>query len=399
MPQNHLKKVDSDRIITAVEAVPAVSADGQNTARPLFRRLTSSLPKKVTKDSEPLLSEAPVTQAPATRQDVTSTDTNKTESDVLNQKTVRVKLGSLQRLKWGRSAKSGKTNEKKRLPEFPPSSWGIDGKTGLSLSKEADSQLDPENGESKLVDLTSSVIVSSPPEKSSVQDPAFPEVVSNAEFESEERTEPRSIAKRIQLLLSLLTRTNGEAAPSPSIPTPSDATSTPTAPTDPTPIPSTTDPTASDQPDDPSVPPKPTIGGLVTDSRLVSLLSSASVMNGTGKARESVWAILDRLGLSSRPNTPDKANSNKGKGKEMDGQEADKDEDVMLYTPLQPLADSQIELAASNAISCDDNLEDQPESNMPERQDKEPDSNNIVNEWVPSRTKISVHATWWGYRM
>ncbi|KAK7063861.1 F-box domain-containing protein [Favolaschia claudopus] len=171
---------------------------------------------------------------------------------------------------------------------------------------------------------------------------------------------------------------------------------------------------------DPKGPPLPS--SVTADSKLMKLLSSENVMNGSlSLGRQSVWYILDRL--NHRQTAVNNA-VNKDKG--ADREEHDKeDTGVMMYAPLQPKADSQVELADSELVLeyMDDPLEagppppsdeavqdaPQPPTSLPQEGGKpgilERSKSKLKGKgkehvhWVPSQTQLSVQAMWWGYRI
>lgn len=163
---------------------------------------------------------------------------------------------------------------------------------------------------------------------------------------------------------------------------------------------------------------------LVSDPKLVTMLSSPSVMNGMlSKTHESVWSALDKLRaqLPGQRPTPSAPPAQAGEEEEI----LDDESGVMIYGPLFPNADTEIELAKSETVptheterpeetspkptpggTWKDKLEGvwpfkgqdkgkQPEHNSPTRV-KLPRSKRV---WIPSPDKISVEVMWWGYRM
>ncbi|KAH0591251.1 hypothetical protein H2248_001342 [Termitomyces sp. 'cryptogamus'] len=132
------------------------------------------------------------------------------------------------------------------------------------------------------------------------------------------------------------------------------------------------------------------------DAKTMRLLSSENVMNGGesdvpapshGPRRQSVWSALEGMEPGRTPESreqvfgpppthPDSAlrrteHTEKG---------------VMMYSPLEPTADSEVEIAESREVN---NVE-QSASVPPATTE---------TQWVPSTTKISVLTTWWGYRL
>lgn len=219
-----------------------------------------------------------------------------------------------------------------------------------------------------------------------------------------------------------------------------------------------------------SIPPRPV---PITDSRFLALLGNANVMSGSlDKGRQSVFAVLDRLRRPSAHATEAPADATPSSTSD-----EEQDDSIMLYGPLVPSEDSEVELAASDIVSVFDDGETveyeqparplsfaaageqltplTPRSLSPSRpgeptQQEEPtdarqsdtqkdpgsvgwfdtwkgkvieggklvsdkvaegtkslkekmaDGHKVVKtktRWVPSPDKISVQATWWGYRL
>ncbi|KAI9455902.1 hypothetical protein BJY52DRAFT_1224430 [Lactarius psammicola] len=158
--------------------------------------------------------------------------------------------------------------------------------------------------------------------------------------DGEEQTapEPLTLARRIQTLLSLRT-----VPPTPSA---TDATTSGAASSEAA-VPIT--PSSS-------IPPAP---GPATDSRFLALLGNTNVMSGSlDKSRQSVFAILDRL---RRPSGRAMETSNDLQSsvseEEQENEEYDDGSSIMLYGPLVPSEDSEVELAASDIMSVFDDGE------------------------------------------
>lgn len=153
--------------------------------------------------------------------------------------------------------------------------------------------------------------------------------------------EPLTLARRIQALLSLQT--------APQAPTPSatDATTSSGA---------AQSEIAGPATPDGSMPPGPV---PVSDSRFLALLGNTNVMSGSlDKGRQSVFAILDRLRRPSARATEVPAGSAPSSiTEEQDGEESEEDNSIMLYAPLVPSEDSEVELAASDVMSTFDDGE------------------------------------------
>ncbi|KAJ6523605.1 hypothetical protein B0H19DRAFT_1223991 [Mycena capillaripes] len=154
------------------------------------------------------------------------------------------------------------------------------------------------------------------------------------------------------------------------------------------------------------------------DSKLMKLLSSESVMNGSiSLGRQSVWSMLERLKRHPSSNGPKKESEATDDDREDDG--------VMMYAPLQPTADSQAELADSEMVLeyLDEPTEadklppaetstpgarpppsPQPDGNKssdglkPSKSGRKRRTKEHIH-WMPSTNKISLQALWWGYRL
>ncbi|KIK70468.1 hypothetical protein GYMLUDRAFT_32491 [Collybiopsis luxurians FD-317 M1] len=171
-------------------------------------------------------------------------------------------------------------------------------------------------------------------------------------------------------------------------------------------------------------------GGL--DATLAKFLSSETIMNGEvgkglEKGRESVWAMLDKLGAiagatdpspSKAPGTSSAADKGKGRATEQDqssvppavDREDDREDDgIMMYTPLQPTKDLEPEIAESELSYVDS--EDQSSSSASTSQTPakpaspaapQPTKRTVPKPkrtFYPSSTKLSLQVTWWGYRL
>ncbi|KAJ7123365.1 hypothetical protein C8R46DRAFT_1147766 [Mycena filopes] len=180
---------------------------------------------------------------------------------------------------------------------------------------------------------------------------------------------------------------------------------------------------------DPRGPPLPL--SVTSDSKLMKLLSSESVMNGSIEAgRQSVWYMLDGLerlkGRLGGDKTPDAGGGKGAPTGENGNEDAREDGGIMMYTPLQPTADSQVELAdsemvleyldepteeekaaaASKTPAQDANTNPKPplssKNSSSSKTAAGPKKQQRVKEhvrWMPSPTQISLQAMWWGYRL
>ncbi|KAG2129830.1 uncharacterized protein EDB93DRAFT_1256106 [Suillus bovinus] len=175
-----------------------------------------------------------------------------------------------------------------------------------------------------------------------------------------------------------------------------------------------------------------------SDSKLTTFLTSFSVMNGSiDRGRESVWSVLDRL---RSPITKRDGSAESNAVEPRTGAEYEDDNgSVMMYGPLEPTEDSEIEIARSEIVSLNGDGEEirtpqltfvplpsesieqvlaQSESSGTGKQraghEQVPSSSSVepkdmttvaVSEpveyrvWLPSPTKISVQAMWWGFRI
>jgi hypothetical protein len=160
-------------------------------------------------------------------------------------------------------------------------------------------------------------------------------------------------------------------------------------------------------------PPIPT----AVDAEMVKLLSSESVMNGDavakegdkgkgGSYRQSVWSVLERL----RPG-PGRIGGEGVGGSEQKDDIGDRNLEagVMMYSPLEPTSDAEVELAESELEYVEP---DEPHGSTDVGKDKgkgkdqalpglppAPKAPIYEKVWVPSTTKLSVYTTWWGYRL
>ncbi|KAF8167528.1 hypothetical protein B0H34DRAFT_792246 [Crassisporium funariophilum] len=142
------------------------------------------------------------------------------------------------------------------------------------------------------------------------------------------------------------------------------------------------------------------------DAGMVRMLSSEHLMNGQPDtptndkegARLSVWNILASLkatgGQEGSTHAPPVAIEEEEGG-------------VMMYAPLEPNNDSQLELAKSETFIeyVDDTKTGSPEEKRTETGDSSDkpagDALHAVEKrvWVPSTTQLSLLTTWWGYRL
>jgi len=146
------------------------------------------------------------------------------------------------------------------------------------------------------------------------------------------------------------------------------------------------------------------------DSETIKLLASQNVMNGdegeegvhATRKRESVWSALDRLNPRHHHHAIVEGGMPLG---------LDTERGVMVYAPLEPTNESQVELAESHEVSRPEAGEEEQDEAVLRKdkgKSKETDSGPAIASptptptekvWVPSTTRISVLTTWWGYRL
>lgn len=194
----------------------------------------------------------------------------------------------------------------------------------------------------------------------------------------------------------------------------------------------------------------PTSSYPIKDSKLIELLSSATFMNGSqsgGKPRPSIWELLEGLGVPPH-GFPEEQSIDRG-NREGDGDEQPVDSEpdysstssVMVYSPLIPGKDDIVELAELVPFSVEEEviyhaaastswasvwplslIPIWPQSSTQGSAIESPScrdfSGNFIHSditsidisgrkfrvtttsaWVPSVTKMSFQAMWWGYRL
>ncbi|KAI0248359.1 hypothetical protein BJV78DRAFT_1284875 [Lactifluus subvellereus] len=325
---------------------------------------------------------------PHERTPSTSSSRNATGKNILPQ----AKIQALEQfVKFGRKGKP-KDKENQKAVDFPPSSWfgsdptptspvAVDSSSGVNTAArpapphDSSSRLTPSRSAPQLpsrtdtsprplpdmsgtsrrrnaetgVDSTNALdtaATQSPPgtNKSPTLErrgASFPSPGTlDGEPEDESAPEPLTLARRIQTLLSLST-----VPPTPSA---TDAATSSCAERSEVAGPAT--PGSSVPPA--SIP--------VTDSRFLALLGNANAMGGSlDKGRQSVFAILDRLRRPSARAMEAPADSAPSSvSEEQEGAENDdENSSIMLYGPLVPSEDSEVELAASDIMSVFDDGE------------------------------------------
>lgn len=232
-----------------------------------------------------------------------------------------------------------------------------------------------------------------------------------------ETPEPDTLARKIQAMIASLPSISMPSAPS----TPFPQFNTPL----------TGAPATDTDTDNDSIP----------NSKLKTFLTSFTVMNGSvERGRESVWSVLDRL---RSPFIKKGAISELNEASRPGAEYEDDNGSVMMYGPLEPTEDSEIEIARSEIISFNGDGEEIrtpqlsfvplpsesieqvfAQSESPDRRkgkqraapEQSASSSRIEPQgviagipteqetreyrvWLPSLTKISIQAMWWGFRM
>lgn len=143
-------------------------------------------------------------------------------------------------------------------------------------------------------------------------------------------------------------------------------------------------------------PPSPQPVPSELDADLIRMLSSEDVMNGSQATsasvkKTSIWNILSDM--------------KNGPGKDIaSASHVSKEEDgLMMYAPLEPQSDSQVELATPENVLTEP--VDEPGKVKPAQPPNEDSGvtkpTKVVEKhtWVPSTTSLSILTTWWGYRI
>ncbi|KAF8149350.1 hypothetical protein B0H34DRAFT_182774 [Crassisporium funariophilum] len=253
------------------------------------------------------------------------------------------------------------------------------------------------------------------------------ESLTEAAASPNEPPEPTTLAKKIQALIdSLPIPTPGQSRPLPIVKKPK--------------------PPARESDGRPIPPPG---ASPIKDSRLIAFLSSATIMNGsTLRGRPSIWSILESIGApvhdvpAGDENAPREGDGEANhEGDEGGDQDIFSDNSsVMVYSPLIPGQEDLVELAELVPVSFEEYVmsesesvagtswtavwplsmwygEQKPQTPMTSTNKRlsgdhvvSPQSTSVnnagrrvrvqtVRAWVPSDTKLSVQAMWWGYRL
>ncbi|PPQ97233.1 hypothetical protein CVT26_000758 [Gymnopilus dilepis] len=214
-----------------------------------------------------------------------------------------------------------------------------------------------------------------------------------------------------------------------------DALPFPTSPRRDIPVPKNPSPPEQDSDGHPIFPPNTT---PIKDSNLISFLSSPTIMNGsTTKGRPSIWTVLEALGVPPH-GLPPKAVQEDVEGEPGSGSNQQQPSDsvpsppanphpvlsdntsVLLYSPLFPSAEDLVELGEQVPITVDEVVTPTSWTSVwplslwyggsaPAGPGGAPNAGvdsqgrvvevRTVQAWVPSTTKLSVQALWWGYRL
>ena len=258
----------------------------------------------------------------------------------------------------------------KPAPEFPPSNWGIqDAKNSGAGASEWDYDLN--RWKSDIEQLKDFV-----KEEQKKEDDAREKENegSGGDTGTDVPEEPQTIARRVRVMLEGLYPVNATAPAEPEkTDTIEEKVEEPSAEKKEGPVGENTGTSRSAEEQEEGTPKRaPSVSRMFPglDWKTRTALFSDTVMNGAEKGKESVFAILERM------------NSRKsGEG----GQAQEHQNDFMVYAPLSPDPSSTAELADSETV-VDEGSEHSPDSK-------------VRREWHPSPTKLSLQATWWGYRI
>ncbi|KAH9944552.1 uncharacterized protein BXZ73DRAFT_26395, partial [Epithele typhae] len=131
---------------------------------------------------------------------------------------------------------------------------------------------------------------------------------------------------------------------------------------------------------------------------MFALLSDPEFMRGSlSSCQKSIWASLDNLRIATL-----KQNLKQSGTEEL---MVDDPESIMLYGPLQPGDESEIELARSQIVSVDANgtvVKIISDSALGASSSSEAPQTSVATPklvWLPSTTKLSLQVMWWGYRL
>ncbi|KAH9950920.1 hypothetical protein B0H21DRAFT_408578 [Amylocystis lapponica] len=156
---------------------------------------------------------------------------------------------------------------------------------------------------------------------------------------------------------------------------------------------------------------------LASDSRLFSFMCSSSMMNGSVSSdRLSVWSVLDRLGTNGRKASQlregmTEEELRRAAEEDLARVSDDDNSSLMLCCPIEPTAQSEVEVAQSEIISLDDDSENTTNmsqnrssgmwSFLSDEKEKAEPVNKVAERkiWVPSTTQLSLEVRWWGYRV
>jgi hypothetical protein len=158
------------------------------------------------------------------------------------------------------------------------------------------------------------------------------------DMEEQIAPEPLTLARRIRAMLSLRT--------TPPTPSATDATTSGAG---------SSEAAAPITPGS-SIPPAP-----VSDSRFFALLGNTNVMSGSTDKRQSVFEILDRIrrpsGRAMEASNDLQSSVSEEEQENEEYESYDDSSSIMLYGPLVPSEDSEVELAASDIMSVFDDGE------------------------------------------
>jgi len=406
----------------ASSAAATTSSPDSNGSKQIFHRLVRTLSGKIIRDNEPTFGESsspmvvattPELNAPLERTLSSSSSASQTRVGLAE----RLKqLSNVPLTKLRRSSKSTAASPRISTSPLPDSGYGS------SVATPSPGLLSPvvQSHHAKMLSMVAELVENEDSVSSSV-----PSSVPSSTNHPPDTPSPGTLARRLQDLI--------DALPFPNIST--DRTTH-----RPPPV-KAPKPPARDK-DGRPIPPLPS---PIKDKKLINLLSSATFMNGskTGvKSRPSMWSILEAMEAPPHGFPPEDEIPVDGGDPSTGDDDSDIFSDnssVMVYSPLIPGGEDIVELAELVPVVVEEEVQETPipgtswtavwplsifyaekstsppaEPTLQQRLSDDvvlsPEKINVdasgrkvkvqtVRAWVPSTTKLSLQAMWWGYRL